>query len=175
MPKRLFDLPPAQGMPIEIGTLLTALDDSTREWREELGTVPVEGLVWQPFPGGHSIGAVLLHIADAENFWIQEMCLGEKTPPEFLAEVLSEETKQDDVTWPTPPAQPLDWYLDKLERVRAKTREALTRLPDPLGTVTKEEWDMEVTRRWALAHVVEHDSYHGGQAVLLKLLWERMK
>ena len=174
MAKTFLDVPPSPNMPVEMGTLLATLEDGSREWREELGEISPEGLVWQPFPGGHSVGAVLLHIAEVEYFWIKEICMGEKTPPELQEIWMSEQTKQYEVSWPTPPAKPLSWYLEQLDFVRAETRIALTRMPDHQGVVGWESWDYESTRRWVLAHVVEHDSYHGGQAVLLKLLWERL-
>ena len=124
MAKILFDLPPVSGMPAEMGTLLVALEDSSREWRGELGDVPIEALTWQPFPGGHSIGAVLLHIADVENYWVHDFCQGFTTPNHEKAELLGEETMQDDVSWPTPPAKALEWYIEKLEWARARTIEA---------------------------------------------------
>jgi uncharacterized damage-inducible protein DinB len=33
---------------------------------------------------------------------------------------------------------------------------------------------VKFTARWVLGHVVQHDSYHGGQAVLLSLLYDQM-
>lgn len=175
MAKFLYDIVACEGMLPEVGLLFSALEDSTREWREELGDVSTEALIWQPFPGGHSIGAVLLHIAEVEDFWFNHVCLGEETPEELSRELLSAEIDQYASNWPTPPAEPFEWYLEKLVRVRARTRAACQRFADlhePLGL---EEWPFQVTRPWAMSHVVQHDSYHGGQAVFLKLLWERTR
>ncbi len=169
----LYSLRPDPSLPADVGLFLETLEDSTREWRGELGEVPIEAIVWQPFPGSHSIGGILLHIAEVEDHWINEMCLGEPTPAELTAELLGDQTLVDDVSWPTPPAKPLSWYYEKLDEVRARTREAVRRMPPTDKVVKRPHWDFEVTLQWILGHVVGHDSYHGGQAVLLKLLWER--
>lgn len=60
------DVVPIHGLDLQVGLLLAALEDTTRKWREELGDVPEQNIIWQPFPHGHSIGAILLHMADVE-------------------------------------------------------------------------------------------------------------
>ena len=77
-----YDVPPAERMNREVGLLLAMLDDGTREWRGELGDVPDEAVVWQPFPNGHSIGAVILHIAAVEVHWLHRVAGGREPWPE---------------------------------------------------------------------------------------------
>ncbi len=85
--------------------------------------------------------------------------------------LLSDETDQYNVSWPTPPDQPLAWYFACLDEVRAQTVafvQTLLRADQPLVHPTR---DSQVyTARWLLGHVATHEAYHGGQAVLLSLM-----
>lgn len=169
------DVAPLVGLDVQVGLLLAMLDDGTKEWREELGTVPDELVVWQPFPGGHSIGALILHIADVEAGWLHEAGAGQRRSDDELWRLLSRETQQYQVQWPTPPAHPLSWYIAQHDAVRLRTRELVAALnaPEHLGTKEKYRDKAEFTLRWLLHHVLTHEAYHGGQAVLLSLLHGR--
>ena len=169
----LDDIAPSAEHNPELGLLFASLEDGTREWRGELGDVSIEQLVWQPFPGGHSVGGLLLHIADVEGWWIETVLAGRERSEEEVRQMLSEETKQSSVEWPTPPAEPFAYYDEILQSVRRRTRETLREFPDAAARVRYGD-ENEFTPRWILSHVVQHDSYHGGQAVLLKLMHERM-
>jgi uncharacterized damage-inducible protein DinB len=173
MSKRLFDVEPAQGYHSEFGLLVSNLIDGTREWREELGEVSPEAITWQAFPKGHSIGGVILHMIDTEAFWIETAALGRTRPENELIELMSHETDQYAFTWVVPPHQPLEYYFELQDRVRARTLESIKSLPDPATVISREGWAYEVTVRWILNHVASHEAYHGGQAVMLKALYER--
>ncbi len=169
----LVDLVVVPEIDPQLGLLLAVLEDVTQEWNAELEDVSIEEIVWRAFQGGHSIGGLLLHIADVEAYWIQEVGAGQTRSPEELQELLSEQTQQYELVWPEPPAQPLEWYRQKLAAVRKKTRllisgwesaEAVGFRENKAGERT------EFTRRWLLNHIISHEAYHGGQIVLLKLI-----
>ncbi len=165
---RPIDVPPAPGTDPQIGLLLAMLDDATTEWRGELGDASDETVVWQPFPGGHSIGTLLLHIADVEAYWLHQIGAGQARSEEDLARLLSQETQQYDLSWPRPPAQPLSWFRAQHDEIRARTRRIVSTWDDP--TLARPRDAAEFTRRWLLHHVLTHEAYHGGQAVLLSVL-----
>jgi uncharacterized damage-inducible protein DinB len=135
-----------------------------------LGALPEEAIVWQPVPGRHSIGAIILHIADVEAFWLYQVADGKARDPEEVARLLSAETDQYGLRWPEAPRQPLSWYFAQHDAIRARTRETICRLNDPehIGHLR----DNEFTLRWLLHHVMIHEAYHGGQAVLLALMYQ---
>ena len=173
MKQTLVDAAPIDGLDPQIGLLLSMLDDGTHEWREELGDVSEEALVWQPFPGGHSIGALMLHIADTEASWIHEVAAGQPRSPEELARLLSAETRQYRIEWPVPPRQPLAWYVAQMDETRARTMALVAALNDPLHVSPKTRsrtGQGDFTLRWILHHVLTHEAYHGGQAVLLSIM-----
>ncbi len=166
-----MDSAPIVNLDPQVGLLMAVLEDGTREWREEIGQISDDAVVWQPFERGHSIGALILHIADVERFWIEQVAGGRQPTPEELAELLSNETDQDAVHWPTPPKLPLSWYFRKHDTVRQRTLKLAETLTEP-ERVHSFKYGQR-TLRWILGHVVQHESYHGGQAVLLSLMYDR--
>ncbi len=166
------DVTPVEGLNLEIGLLLAMLDDNTQNWREELGDVPDEAVIWQPAPDMHSIGALILHIADVEANWLYEVAAGGARDEEELRRLLSKETQQYAIRWPVPPRQPLVWYYAQQDAIRERTRQTVRALNDPNHIGTRRNKDF--TLRWLLHHVITHEAYHGGQAMLLSLLKPKM-
>ncbi|RYG69211.1 DinB family protein, partial [bacterium] len=167
----LRDVQPLPGYPEPYGLLAAILQDGTREWRDELDPdIDEDTVVWQPYPGMHSIGAIILHIIFIELVWFERVVLGQPMDPEERKLLLAQETDVDDWRWPTPPRQPISWYFELHDRIRARTLEGIKHWPAPDAACGGDE-DGE-TPRWVLGHVIQHESYHGGQAVLLGRLKE---
>ncbi len=164
-----YDITPVPDADLQVGLLLAMLDMGTEGWLDEIGDVTDELVRFQPFPDSHSIGAIVLHLADCENWWLHHIAAGLPRDPAEVAEFLSDETDQYGLDWPTPPAEPFAWYLEKLRRVRKRTRELVLAINDPehIG----KHGDDEFTLRWILHHVIEHEAYHAGQAVFLSVMY----
>lgn len=162
-----FDVLPLPGCHPEVGLLAASLIDGTREWRDELGKPTEDQIVWQARPGGHSIGAELLHIAEVEIWWIHHVIAGLPMDPAEMKLLMSEQIMQDDGAWPVPHRQPLAWYYERLDSVRERTLQLLPSFQDPTRMIHRDKMDMDFSVRWILSHVVQHEAYHGGQAVLL--------
>lgn len=169
-----YDVEPAVGGDAQIGLLKATWQDSTREWRKNLGDVEEAAIVWQPYSDAHSIGAVLLHMIACENYWIVKDILQQEVDPDDPAIRFDREVDQYSGTWPAPPAQPLSWYYAMQDANRAEVFALIDGVGDPaLVRVRPDRY--EFTLRWVMAHLIEHDSYHGGQLVLLKELWLHRK
>jgi uncharacterized damage-inducible protein DinB len=167
----VYDANPLPGYPEPYGLLGAILQDGTREWRAELDPdLPAEAIAWQPHPETHSIGAVILHIIGVEVSWIERFALGLPADPDETKLFMDEEIDQDSWVWPIPPGEPLSWYFELHDRIRSRTLENLKRLP-PADEVRKSQ-SGGCTYRWIIGHVIQHESYHGGQAVLLSRLWQ---
>jgi uncharacterized damage-inducible protein DinB len=165
-----FDAAPLAGYVEPYGLLCGILQDGTREWRFELDPeLPEEALVWQAYPGGHSIGGIIFHIVAVEIFWFEEVALNIPYNPEEMQRLLAHKTNVDEWRWPEPPRQPLSWYFELHDQVRARTLERIREWP-PADTSRGDD-ERQCTLRWVLGHVIQHESYHGGQAVLLNRLW----
>ena len=150
----------------EVATYINMLKQSTGEWRGMLGTdVTPEQISHQAYPGAHSIGAVLLHMADSEAIWTMEVLEGGAVPATLKEELLADQTDVWNGKWPVAPSEPLAYYYEKQDRVRENTLRVLAGLTDIDKEVTA--WGNTFTIRWILGHIVSHDSQHGGQAILL--------
>jgi len=177
MNRLLRDVPPHPGMNVELGLLLSALDECTRDWRsefEEWGEIPQDAIVWQPYPNAHSIGAVILHIIEVEKFWIHDVATKKMVTEEQFEVLRAELTDVDGVQWPAPPREPIVWYWDQFEQVRSKSRSIIENFTDPQAVSALLSANREYTLRWILAHVTAHEAYHGGQAVLLSVLHSKL-
>lgn len=148
----------------QIALLLAMLDDNTKQWRDMLGDVSEEALVWQPVAQGHSAGAILLHNAEVEAYWLHEVLAGEPLPEETSKLLLSEEIDQFGGKWPVPHSQPLSWYYAQHDAIREKTRRIVRKLSDPTASFGEKR---KFTLRWLLHHVITHEAYHCGQIALL--------
>ncbi len=159
------DIEPLQGYPLEYGILLAALIDSTNEWLGEVGTPTEDAIVWQPIPNGHSIGGIVLHLADVELAWFEETVLKKPLSNADKELYMSDQIDVDAAQWPAPPRQPWSWYLKLLADARKRALAAVRDFPAPNTVIQGRR--STFTARWVVAHVVEHDSYHGGQIALL--------
>jgi uncharacterized damage-inducible protein DinB len=166
-----YDVAPIEGFVPEIGTLIATWEDGAREWLENLGDPPIEVMFWQPFPNGPSIGGIMLHMACCDLYWIKKFAAGSELDAEHPAVAYDSQLDQDNVNWPTPPNQPFAWYLEILKTTRNQMIQLIRQEPDPEREFQR-SWGT-LTFRWVVAHIVEHDSYHGGQCVLLHELWKR--
>ncbi len=173
MKAEIVDVKPVEGMDIQTGLLLAMLDDATNYWRKELGDVSEDALCWQPISDGHSIGAVLLHIADVESHWLYAVSTGQPRSEEEVSRLLSRETRQYAVQWPAPPRQPLSCYYAQHDEIRERTRRTIRELNNPEHIGIRREQGF--TLRWLLHHVITHEAYHSGQAVLLSLLYAKQE
>src|SRR5437016_4976846 len=131
MPDKPLDTAPKPGYPEPYGMLLATLEKQTASWRHQLETPSPEEIVWQPYENGHSIGALMLHIAEVETYWIETVCLGREMSHEELELYMSAQTDPFKGIWPAPPNHPFDYYLGILARVRAKTLESVKEFGEP--------------------------------------------
>ena len=170
----VFDVAPVEGFAPEVGLLVATLDAGTYEWKDELGGIDEDRLVRSPFEGGPSIGALLLHVAECEAWWIEEVVGGRTLAEGFLQRVQAAETRQYEGVWPDAPRMPFEGFVSILDEVRERTKEILrgesadraVPIPEHLRAVAPEREGFTV--RWIVAHVAQHEAYHGGQAVMVK-------
>ena len=155
----------------EIALMLAQLDEGTREWLGELPEDLTEAeIAWQPFENGHSIATLCVHIAEVEAFWLHHVACGEPYQDIETPSLDGGLIEQDKIEWAAPPpGRPLSYYTDLMASVRARTRELVGKLDDQKRVSTRSD-GRKFTLRWLLTHVIGHESYHGGQAVLLLIL-----
>lgn len=162
--KLQLDLP--QGTPTETGILAACLEDSFLEWTENFAKATDALMTWRPYPGAAPAGGILLHMCSCERFWLDLVVFGQKPDPTSPWEIYSQSLDQDNDVWPDAPEKPLAWYLDTLKQHRAKSLDMIRQHQDPHSRHSFH--GHEFTFAWIVGHLLQHDSYHGGQLSMLE-------
>lgn len=151
-----------------IEELIAMLQENTRLWRLELGACSAKAIAWQPFRHGHNIGALMLHIADVEGFWIEETVAGRSRQDKELELLRSADTEPMLGRWPEAhEGWTLERYYELQDRTRARTLATLRGRPGP-----EEEFEAygdPITLRSIVTRLIAHEAYHAGQAMLHKI------
>jgi len=166
-----YDLELDKELPIDLGVLVATWKDGSREWRTSFDDVAPEALTWSPYPNGPNIGGAILHMASCDQYWIMQIAEGIEVPADDRAWAYDCTMDQYVPHWPTPPARPLEWYLDLLDSTRDRMVDLIKAHLDSNSIHPRGQNTM--TYRWIIAHAVQHDSYHGGQIVLLNELYKK--
>lgn len=169
----LYDLQADGDAQAELAILIATLQDGTRKWRAGLGRVSPQAMVWQPYELSPSIGGFILHMVDVEAYWLRIFAAGEAEDQSKPETAYNNRLEQYKHAWPAPPKKPLSWYYDLQNARRAEHLEYIRRQADPAEAQGRGKH--QATYCWIVAHLVEHDSYHGGQAVLLHEMFKRMR
>jgi uncharacterized damage-inducible protein DinB len=142
---------------------LSFLKDLREQVKNLLDGLSQEALDWQPIPekGGlvtNSIGALCVHLAGSENFWMKEVIGRQPVQRDREAEFVSKGVKKEE----------LNTRLDGSAR---STQEALSSLDLAKLDETRRYRDRTVTVQWAILHVIEHYAIHIGHIQLTRQLW----
>ena len=147
--------------------LVGFLREATCHSRQALGHVSDQAVAWQPFAHGHSISAMLLHVADQESLVVEEVILGGVRSEIMLELFGSDLSTVERGAWPKPMSESLEWHYSIQDAVRGRTEDVLTE-EDPTRLVHHPKWG-EITIATAVLHLVQHEAYHAGQMALHKL------
>jgi hypothetical protein len=162
---------PKEGYTPHIGALISVMN-----WMREVILQPVRGLSVAELDYLHddnanSIGAMLWHLAATERFYQLNTLEGrtwgnwpEKDDKEFSIAMSLGDNGRKELK-----GQSLDFYLEKLERVRNISLEAFKEKDDEWFLKPDEGWFWGPTNdycKWF--HVVEHESNHNGQIKFIK-------
>jgi len=162
---------PKEGFSPQIGTLVSMLN-----WMRMVILNPVKGMSVQDLDylvddKANSIGSMLWHLAATERFYQIHTFEGKKW---------GDWSKEDDAAWSTAmglgdtarkeiKGNELEFYLDKLETVRAHTLVELAKRDDDWLMQVDEEWPWGPTNNYCKwFHVCEHESNHNGQFKFIK-------
>ncbi|NND14823.1 MAG: DUF664 domain-containing protein [Eudoraea sp.] len=162
---------PKEGFSPQIGTLVSMMN-----WMRRVILLPVHGMSIKDLDyllddNANSIGAMLWHLAASERFYQIHTFEGRKwgnwdqaEKEEWsIASGLGDEARK------TIKGYPLEFYLEKLVRVREHSLKEFAKRDD--------SWLMEVDEKWFWGptnnyckwfHICEHESNHNGQIKLIK-------
>jgi uncharacterized damage-inducible protein DinB len=148
------------------------MEEVREQVRAAVKDLGVEQLGKPAFLGAHSIGALVLHIGEAEWWWIQCNVAGHK-----LTEEDSKAPYWDVLEEPDAFAQKgytAEFCLQELDKIRNQTRDVLFGHADKdLERIISFERHGKIrdhSLRWILHHLIDHEAQHKGQILMLKRL-----
>lgn len=160
------------GLSTAIGYYLSGMEEVRGQVNAVVKTIP-DDLIGKPaFLGAHSIGGLVLHIGEAEWFWMQLVVCGHE---------LTEEDEQapywdvlDDVDGVARKGFTTEFCLQEIERIRNQTRDVLFSFSDKdlerIITFERKGETTEYNLRWILHRLIDHEAQHKGQILMLKRL-----
>jgi uncharacterized damage-inducible protein DinB len=163
-------LTPHPGLSTGIGYYLSGMEEVRGQIIAAVKDIP-DDLIGKPaFLGAHSIGGLILHIGEAEWFWMQMVVSGHQ---------LTEEVQKspywdilDDVERVTRNGYTVEFCLEEVKKIRNQTRDVLFSYNDKdLERIIMFERDDKPTEhnlRWILHHLIDHEAQHKGQILMLK-------
>ncbi len=162
---------PKEGFSPHIGTLVSMMN-----WMRFVILRPVNGMSIKDLDylvddNANSIGAMLWHLASTERFYQIHSFEGrrwgdwdQKDKDDWsVASALGQPARE------TIKGNPLEFYLEKLETVRAHTLKEFAKRDDDWLMEVDEEWGWGPTNNYCKwFHVCEHESNHNGQFKFIK-------
>lgn len=122
----------------------------------------------QRLPDMYSIGALTLHLGEAEYYWIQEVVGERALTEEEMKWAHFFDTIENDVDR----GLTVEHCTERIDAISAKTRELLKNYTDgDLDKVYIREYNdvrTEITLRSILHRLIDHEAHHRGQMSMIK-------
>ena len=165
-------LAPATGVSPNIGFLLGGMEEVRGQLREAVEEMSDEEIARRVVPDAHSTGALVLHIGEAEWWWMNCVIQGHKLTDEDRRQSYWDVLKDPESF--AVKNYSASYCLRTIDAIREETRRFLASLnDDALENVyrhTRGERTMEASLRWILHHLIDHEAQHKGQILMLKRL-----
>ena len=165
-------LSPAQGFPPALGFYLSGMNEVREQLRDAVSEMSDEDIGKRAVPGAHSVGALVLHVGEAEWFWMQCVVSGHKLTDEDRGapywDVLKDPERVANNGYSAA------FCLNEAARIREQTRGVLDSFNGgDLERIFSYEWrgkTQDQSLRWILHHLIDHEAQHKGQILMLKRL-----
>jgi uncharacterized damage-inducible protein DinB len=153
--------------------MLSGLEEVRAQLHDAVSDLSNEQIGRPAVPGAHPIGALVLHIGEAEWWWMQCIVLGHQLTPEDRVKPFWDVLK--DPNGFASRGHSAASCLDEIERIRQQSRELLSSRRDVdlenVHSLTRKGTTTAHTLRWILHHLIDHEEQHKGQILMLKRLW----
>jgi uncharacterized damage-inducible protein DinB len=160
------------GFAKHVGFYLSGMEEVRAQLAEAVAGMSPEQIGRPAVAGAHSIAALVLHIGEAEWYWIQCVVSGNE-----VTDTIRNSAYWDALEDPASFSQKgysAEFCLNEIEKIRQQTRETLAKFDDAqldhVVTFLKRGQTQELSLRWILHHLIDHEAQHKGQILLLKRL-----
>ena len=163
-------LTPHPGLATGIGYYLAGMEEVRAQLVAAVKDIPNDVIGKPAFLGAHSIGGLVLHIGEAEWFWMQMVVCGHQ--------LTAEDEKApywdilDNVDAVAHKGYTTEFCLQEAEKIRNQTRDVLFSYSDKDLERMYERPDKPIVHslRCILHHLIDHEAQHKGQILMLKRL-----
>lgn len=170
MPKHI--LVPHPGLASGIGHYFSALEEVRGQLRKVVEGMPVEKLGRPAFLGAHSIGALVMHIGEAEWWWMKCNVSGHQLTEEDRSAPYWDVLEDPDAF--IRKGFTAEDCFSELAKIRNQTRDLLFTFQDDdlerTFNLDRNGESVEYSLRWILHHLIDHEAHHKGQIMMLKRL-----
>jgi len=160
------------GFPTEIGFYVSGMEEVREQLRQAVEGMSDDHLGRPAITGAHAIGALVLHIGEAEWYWMQCVISGQEVTDGIRGtpywDVLKDPLSFSEKNYSA------GFCLNEIKKLREQTHETLTAFEDSdLERIFSIERGGEIherSLRWILHHLIDHEAQHKGQILMLKRL-----
>ena len=175
--KRILE--PMAGFSREIGFYLSEWERIRSGLRDIVSDLTPAELSQRILPQAHQIGNLILHLGEAEASWIHSIVAGRDLTDEEKAFSHWCDTFERDFA---EKHYNVKDCLERIDKISEMSREILAKFSDDdlerMFGYDREEKRFEVSLRWVLCNLIDHEATHKGQISMLKRLLreaEKMK
>ncbi len=155
-----------------VGFYFAGMEEVRQQVHESVTTMAAEDVGRPAIAGAHSIGALVLHIGEAEWWWMQCIVSGHKLTAEDRSAPFWDVLKNPELF--DGKGYSAEFCLDEASKIRRQTRELLARFTDDdlerIFTSERRGVTYDHSLRWILHHLIDHEAQHKGQILMLKRL-----
>lgn len=164
-------LEPMAGVSKEIGFYLSGMEEIRAQLRKAVSDLTDEELARRITPKAHQIGALILHLGEADSWWIHSIVAEKELDEEAKRFAHWDDTTETDFAEKNYSVKDCIERIDEITRMSRKilagfSDEDLERM---FGFDQKDK-RIEVSLRWVLHHLLDHEATHKGQIMMLKRL-----
>jgi uncharacterized damage-inducible protein DinB len=170
MPRRTLDSIP--GFSNDVGFYLSGMEEVREQLREAVAEMSLDQIGRPIVPDAHSIAALVLHIGEAEWYWMQ--CVVSRNE---VTDKIRNAAYWDALEDPASFSQKnysAEFCLNEIKKIRQQTYETLVSFDDSqldrVFTFERRGETHELSLRWILHHLIDHEAQHKGQILMLKRL-----
>ena len=156
----------------QLSLLWWMLEDVRKVTLRGIEGLTKEQLFQYPMGGEYPIGAYLMHLAEAEVYWLQVIS-GSKVDVDIKKKIYYGkwfDPSKGEVEGPIKPLEVKD-YLEALREVRELLRNYIFIMKDiELEEIIVQKWEggeEKIPKKWIIYHLIEHEAHHRGQMMML--------
>ena len=164
-------LEPMPGFSREIGFYLSAWEKTRAELRKIVSDLTDEDLARRITSEAHQIGGLILHLGEAETWWIHSVVAEKELDEEAKKFAHMYDTTETDFAEKGYSAADC---IERIDEISRRSREILAKLTDgDLEKIFSYELDgkrVEASLRWIFCQLIDHEANHKGQISMMKRL-----